>query len=196
MINRALIFVYIFDFILLLLPLISTVAFTSIVGITTIGFQVSYGIPILLKLIFNYNTFPQTEFSLKNYSNICNIISCFWLFGTSMLLFMPNTYPITYKSMNYTIFVVLSFIIISYFYWIFYAKYNFRGPLRTKNDMIHINDEIIVHNVIIDMKINDLNDRNIMNTQINNNNNNNNSNNNKNFEYKYKQMQMNTNPNT
>jgi len=59
----ALIFVALVDSLLLLLPLGSTVAFSSIIGIATVGFQTSYAIPILFKLLCN-QPFPSTPFDL------------------------------------------------------------------------------------------------------------------------------------
>ena len=132
----ALMFAMIFDIFLLLIPLGSTTAFTSIVGIATIGFQVSYGIPILFKLIFCFNDFPKTEMSLNHtISIIFNIISCIYLFGSSCLLFFPTSSPTTTDTMNWTIVVVAGFVFISVIYWVLYAKNNFRGPSRTKNDL-------------------------------------------------------------
>lgn len=135
LVHRALTFVFIFDAILLLLPLVSTVAFDSIVGITTIGFDVSYGIPILLKLIFAKDSFPKTPLDLGLYSNLLNILSCIWLFGTSILLFLPQTYPVTESSMNWTVLVVTGFAIIAITYWYTYAKFHFRGPGRGRGDI-------------------------------------------------------------
>lgn len=56
--------VFVFDFLLLLLPLVSSTAFNAILSITTIGFQVSYALPIMLKLIYAWDTFPETEMTI------------------------------------------------------------------------------------------------------------------------------------
>ena len=132
---RSLIFVFIIDAFLLLLPLASDVAFESIVGISTIGFYVSYGLPVLLKLVFAWDKFPSTEMSLGPYSNICGIVSCVWLFGTSILLILPPQYPVTLTSMNWTIVVLAGFGIFGVFYWHLYASKYFRGPTRKANDL-------------------------------------------------------------
>lgn len=132
---RSLVFVFIIDAFLLLLPLGSDVAFDSIIGISTIGFYVSYGLPIFLKLIFAWDNFPKTEMSLGRYSNICGILSCIWLFGTSLLLFLPPIYPVTPTSMNWTVVVVLGCGVICLFYWHAYAKKYFRGPSKKANDL-------------------------------------------------------------
>ena len=160
---RSLIFVFLIDAVLLLLPLASDVAFEvssfvvmknlfnvfilqflwlsffccfqSIVGISTIGFYVSYGLPIFFKLVFAWNKFPMTEMSLGPYSNICGIFSCLFLFGTSILLFLPPEYPVTLITMNWTCVVVGGCAVIAVIYWFAYASKNFRGPSRKANDM-------------------------------------------------------------
>ena len=110
-------------------------AFDSIVGIAVFGFDVSYAIPILLKLIYS-DSFPDTQMSLGPMSRTVNIVSVVWLLGTSILLFFPTTYPITLLSMNWTVVVVGGFSFISLVYWFVYAKDNFRGPKRGKNDVV------------------------------------------------------------
>ncbi len=123
------------DALLLLLPLGADVAFASIIGICTIGFYVSYGIPIFLKLVFAWNSFPDTEMSLGPYSNICGIFACMWLFGTSTLLFLPPVSPVDEETMNWTVVVVGGFGFICLVYWFAYASKNFKGPTKKKGDM-------------------------------------------------------------
>lgn len=128
-------FVALMDVLLLLLPLVSDVAFTSIIGVSTIGFQVSYAIPIILKMAFQHDSFPHTPMSLGRYSNICGAVSSVWLIGTSILLFLPPTSPVTANSMNWTVVVVVGFALIGTVYWFVFAKDNFRGPSRRANDI-------------------------------------------------------------
>ena len=85
----ALIFVAFFDSLLLLLPLGSTVAFNSIVGIATIGFQTSYALPILLKLLCK-EPFPLTPFDLGYYTTNIKIFILLLFRSISILLFHFN----------------------------------------------------------------------------------------------------------
>eukprot|EP01035_Chromulina_nebulosa_P016841 gene16841-22326_t len=139
----ALLVVYTFSSVLVLLPLLSVTAFVSIMGICTIGFDISYAIPIVLKQIFAFDKFPHTPMSLGKFSNIINILAASWLIFTSILLFFPTTYPVTDKTMNWTVLVVFGFGSFSYIYWILYAKDNFQGPKQGKGDIkTNSNDEI------------------------------------------------------
>ena len=48
--DRIIFLVFLMDALLCLLPLASSTAFTAITGICTIGYQISYAIPILLRV--------------------------------------------------------------------------------------------------------------------------------------------------
>ena len=134
---NALMLVWGLDALILLLPLGTTVAFYSITGIVTIGFQVSYGIPILLKLLFvnkrfeDEVVFPLTPLSLGKWSRVFGVISCVWLFGTSCIFFLPTVSPVEDDTMNYTIVIIAGFFSIGVVNWLLNSQYHFRGPKRT-----------------------------------------------------------------
>lgn len=130
---NAIMFVFILDALIMLLPLNEeggASAFYSIIGLCTVGFQVSYGFPILMKLIFQPKDFPVTKLSLGNYSNIMGIISVSWLFGTSCLFFLPTSYPVKADNMNWLVVVVAGVVFLASLNWIFNSRYHFKGPKR------------------------------------------------------------------
>lgn len=55
--DRVIALVFCFDTLLCLMPLVSTTAFIAITSITTIGYQISYAIPIFLRLTVSRSTF-------------------------------------------------------------------------------------------------------------------------------------------
>ena len=130
---NAIFFVFVIDCFLQLLPLIpknGDTAFESIVGMSTIGFQISYGIPILLKLIFQPTTFPLTSMSLGNYSRVMGVISCLWLFGSSCFFFFPTLYPITNSNMNWLTVVMAGVFVLCSLNWFYNSQHTFKGPKR------------------------------------------------------------------
>lgn len=132
---NAIMFVCIFDFFLLLVPLAGdngTTAFASITGLTSIGFQVSYALPIALKLIYQPDNFPLTPFNLGIWSRPLGVMSCLWLFGTSCFFFFPEESPVTSESMNWVIVVVAGCFIFAAVNWQFNSQYTFKGPPRHK----------------------------------------------------------------
>ena len=99
-------------------------------GLCVIGFQVSYGLPILFKLIFQPSDFPKTSMDLGMWSKPFGIISCLWLFGTSCLLFFPVENPVDKKNMNWLIVVVASAFVVGSVNWFTNSQYHFKGPTR------------------------------------------------------------------
>eukprot|EP01038_Epipyxis_sp_PR26KG_P014579 gene14579-19579_t len=137
---NAIMMVCVVDAFIQLLPLIpknGSTAFTSIVGLCTIGFQVSYGIPILLKLLYPSRPFPVTPMALGIYSKPIGIISCLWMFGTSFLFILPTQYPLEPSTFNWLILVLAIVFIFCYFNWIYNSKFTFKGPKQVdENDVL------------------------------------------------------------
>jgi hypothetical protein len=104
-------------------------------GITVIGFQTSYAIPIFLKLLFYKDSLPHFHgagVSLGAWSWPLGVISCVWLFGTSILFFLPQEKPVNKESMNYSCVVVGGTAFIALVYWLVYARHKFTGPKRSQ----------------------------------------------------------------
>jgi len=150
---RTVFLIWIFDTILLLLQLVSTEAFGAIVSLTTIGFQISYAIPIWLRVTHAKDSFPQAGFHLGKYSLLCGWISATWLTLTSLLFFWPFEYPVTWSNMNYTSVVVLVISIIAALFWIFNARHWFEGPRRGKTDTIWSNTDDIPSRLDLESEI-------------------------------------------
>jgi amino acid transporter len=135
---RAIMFVFAFDALLLLLPLnpgVGLTAFYSIVGLCAVGFNISYAIPIGAHIIYSTETsFPRTEKSLGSYSRIFGSISCVWLLFTAVLFFLPTEYPVTNENMNWLCVVAPFVLLVGYLNWIFNSQYSFTGPRRTERD--------------------------------------------------------------
>lgn len=128
---RAINFVFVLDALLLLLGLnpSSGSAFTAIVGLCTIGFMVSYAIPIMLKIIFQPKDFPLTPMSLGKWSTPMGIASCLWLYGTSCLFLFPQSGPLTLESNNWLIVVIAGAFVACAAYWMCGGGHrDFKGP--------------------------------------------------------------------
>jgi len=122
------IFVFIIDSLLLLLQLASTTAFSALIAIATLGFQISYLMPILFRCTTARHTFELGEFNLGRLSVPIAIISCIWLFITSIFMFFPFDYPVTKTNMNYAIVIIGGVALIPLIYWIVSARHRFVGP--------------------------------------------------------------------
>jgi amino acid transporter len=124
----AVLFVFVVCALLLLLPLVSTTAFTQIVSISSVGYQISYGIPILLRLTIGRQKFRQNAFSLGRFSIVIGWVATIFCFLTAAILLLPQQFPVTATNMNYASVVFGGFILLGLFYWALVARYHFYGP--------------------------------------------------------------------
>jgi amino acid transporter len=128
------IFVFVIDCLLLLLQLASSTAFLAILSIVTIGFQLSYFMPIFLRCTVARKTFPRGEFNLGRFGMPIAIVSSIWLAVTSMFMFFPPNYPVTKDNMNYAVVIIGGVLLIAAIYWVVSARHWFVGPRRTDQD--------------------------------------------------------------
>lgn len=127
---RAINFVFILDALLLLLGLNpeSGTAFTAIVGLCTIGFMVSYAIPIVLKIACQPKNFPDTPMALGRWSVPCGIASSAWLLGTSCLFLFPQAGPLDLDTMNWLVVICGGCFVMGAVYWLAGGNKSFTGP--------------------------------------------------------------------
>ena len=115
--------------------------FYSILQTTNFAFQVSFGTPILLKITrpcpFAIEAIKNSHFYLGNWSFVMGCVAVFFLFSTAVMLNIPTMYPVTGESMNYTSVVVAVLVLLGWLNWEFNAKYTFKGPKRTDDDIDH-----------------------------------------------------------
>ena len=90
--DRIIFLVFFMDVALCLLPLISETAFNAITSITCIGYQISYAIPIFLRLTCAKDTFQRSAFHLGPFSEIIGWISVVWLVITSIFFLLPTNF--------------------------------------------------------------------------------------------------------
>jgi len=133
---NAIFTIFFIDALLQLLPLVSSQAFYNLTGMSTIGFQVSYAIPIFLKLIFHHENYknevhiPSTPYSLGSWSKPFGLISSLWLMVTSCILFFPTLNPVTVDNMNWSVVIVGGVVVIAASYWVLHARISYKGPVR------------------------------------------------------------------
>lgn len=124
-------FVFILDSLLLLLQLASTTAFSNIISISVLGFQISYLMPIFFRCTVARRTFVPGKFNLGRFGPPIAIISSIWLFITSIIMFLPAEYPVTKDNMNYAVVIIGGLAILVTIYWVVSARHWFVGPKRT-----------------------------------------------------------------
>ncbi|KAI0537301.1 amino acid/polyamine transporter I [Xylaria digitata] len=117
------------SFILALPSLGSNVAFAAATSIATIGLYISYGIPILLGLIWHREfAAMKGPFNLKGLSRVVAFIAVAWIIAITVIFVLPTANPVTSQTLNYTVVAVGIIAIGATAAWILWARKWFTGP--------------------------------------------------------------------
>ncbi|KAI8973865.1 amino acid/polyamine transporter I [Pilobolus umbonatus] len=116
--------------------LFSEVAFETIVSINTIAANISYFIPIWLRITMARKRFEKGPYHLGSFSIPCGVIACLWISFTSVLFILPTQSPVTPGNMNFAI-IPFAFVIglASIVYLVSGRKW-FTGPIRNIDTMV------------------------------------------------------------
>lgn len=110
--------------------LFSDVAFETIVSINTISANISYFIPIWLRITMARKRFQKGPYNMGRFSIPCGIIACAWIFFTSILFILPTQYPVTPDNMNFAI-IPFAFVIgLATLAYLVSGRKWFTGPIR------------------------------------------------------------------
>lgn len=117
------------SFILALPSLGSDVAFAAATSIATIGLYISYGIPILLGLIWHREFIAMKgPFNLRGFSRLVAFIAVGWILAITVIFVLPTANPVTSQTLNYTVVAVGIIAIGATSAWVFWARKWFTGP--------------------------------------------------------------------
>ncbi|KAI1322142.1 amino acid/polyamine transporter I [Xylariaceae sp. FL0255] len=126
-------------FILALPSLGSSVAFSAATSIATIGLYISYGIPILLGLIWHKNfTKMKGPFNLRGLSRVIALIAVLWILTITIFFIIPEENPVNSQTLNYTVVAVGIIAIGASGTWVFWARKWFVGPLVEATEAMHL----------------------------------------------------------
>ncbi|KAI9059858.1 amino acid transporter, partial [Trametes sanguinea] len=121
------------SFILALPSLGSSVAFSAVTSIATIGLYISYAIPIALRVVYR-NRFERGPFHLGPFSYPVAIISCVWIAFISIAFILPQANPVDSQTLNYTIVAVGIVLAYCMGFWVLSARKWFKGPIKQITD--------------------------------------------------------------
>lgn len=126
---RAVWLAAVLSFILALPSLGSSVAFAAATSIATIGLYISYGLPILIGLIWGKN-FENIKgpFNLRFMSKPVAIVACAWIGCITVIFCLPTANPVTDQTLNYTVVAVGIIAVGSIGAWALWARKWFTGP--------------------------------------------------------------------
>ena len=147
--------VFLLDVVLLLIGLGGTPGLFAVLSITVIGYQISYAIPLLLRVTSGRADFKQNpEFSLGAWSLPIHAVAGVWLVFTSLIFFWPSSWPVCVTgttcrdangdaytatseqdNMNYTVVVVGAAFVLSALWWVCAASKTYKGPAQRAGEV-------------------------------------------------------------
>ncbi|KAF2173268.1 hypothetical protein M409DRAFT_17211 [Zasmidium cellare ATCC 36951] len=116
-------------FILALPSLGSSVAFAAATSIATIGLYLSYGMPILVGLLWPQN-FKKGPFNLGAFSRPVALVATLWICFITIIFCLPNVTPVDSQTLNYTPVAVGIVLVATLGSWFLWAHRWFTGPVR------------------------------------------------------------------
>ncbi|CAN8105729.1 unnamed protein product [Discula destructiva] len=127
------------SFILALPSLGSSVAFAAATSIATIGLYISYGLPILIGLIWHRNfTAMKGPFNLGVLSRVVAGVACAWIGFIAVVFCLPTSNPVTSQTLNYTVVAVGIIGIGAVGSWVVWAHRWFTGPAAEAMEAMHL----------------------------------------------------------
>ncbi|RUS16494.1 amino acid/polyamine transporter I [Endogone sp. FLAS-F59071] len=106
----------------------NTTAYSAVTSIATIGLYLSYGAPILCKLLYPAR-FKAGPFHLGRLSPIIGWTGVIWILFITILFVLPELNPVTPANMNYAIVAVGAVIFGASGSWFLWARKWFKGPV-------------------------------------------------------------------
>ena len=117
------------SFCLALPSLGSSVAFAAATSIATIGLYISYGIPILIAVIYP-GGYTKGPFHLGIASRGIGLVAVLWIGFITIIFCLPTENPVTSQTLNYTPVAVGIIALYAFGSWFLWARKWFTGPIR------------------------------------------------------------------
>jgi len=119
------------SFLLAIPSLGSSVAFAAATSIATIGLYISYGIPILIGLIYQREFIARKgPFNLGVFSRPVALVGVCWIGFITIIFCLPTENPVDSQTLNYTVVAVGIIAFGSLSAWVLWARRWFVGPVR------------------------------------------------------------------
>lgn len=135
---NAIILCAIVESIILVLYLGNSVLFFTVISLATIGFELTYLIPILFLVLGGRKRLdPDRSFKLPEpVGKAVNLISVIWLTFVSITVLIPAVSPVTASTMNYTIAMLAFVIAFASILWLLDTRKRFQVPDEVHKDAV------------------------------------------------------------
>ncbi len=131
------------SFCLALPSLGSSVAFAAATSIATIGLYISYGLPILIGLMYHRSfTAMKGPFNLHGLSRPIAAAACLWIGFIVVVFCLPTVNPVTSQTINYTVVAVGIITVFALGSWVVWAHRWFTGPSAEVSEAMRLGVDI------------------------------------------------------
>ncbi|KAI8645218.1 amino acid/polyamine transporter I [Parasitella parasitica] len=118
--------------ILVILPSFGSVVYwQAIMSAAVISINVSYGLPLLCRLIWVRNDMPKGPFHLGKFGLPLNFISVVWASFFAVILCIPSASPVSPENMNWSSVMIGAVMCFSIFFWFVSGRHTFKGVIQT-----------------------------------------------------------------
>ncbi|XP_024532240.1 amino-acid permease BAT1-like [Selaginella moellendorffii] len=109
--------------------LASEVAFQATLSISTIAFDIAYGLPILLRVTGARHNFVPGPLHLGRFSLVIGWLAVGWVMVSTILFCLPVAYPVTIETLNYAPVALGGVSMFTLGYWFLSGRHWFQGPV-------------------------------------------------------------------
>lgn len=118
--------------ILVILPSFGSVVYwEAIMSAAVISINVSYGLPLLCRLIWVRNDMPKGPFHLGKFGLPLNLISVVWAGFFGVVLCLPSASPVSPENMNWASLMIGAVMCFSIFFWFISGRHYFKGVVQS-----------------------------------------------------------------
>ncbi|KAL9545763.1 hypothetical protein MBANPS3_007000 [Mucor bainieri] len=120
--------------ILIILPSFGSVVYwQAIMSAAVISINVSYGLPLLCRLIWVRNDMPKGPFHLGKFGLPLNFISVVWASFFAVILCIPSVSPVSPETMNWSSLMIGAVMCFSIFFWFVSGRHTFKGAVQSSD---------------------------------------------------------------
>ena len=130
------------SFLLGLPGLINPGVLAALFSLTATGLYASYMIPILLRVTVAKDTFKPLEFNLGVYSIPFGYIAVAWASFMTIVLCLPQSYPVNVTTLNYSPLVLGGILFYAVVAWYLSAKYWYKTKIA--DEIVRLSNSSLV----------------------------------------------------
>ncbi|CAO3609293.1 unnamed protein product [Cunninghamella blakesleeana] len=108
----------------------SPVYWQAILATAVICVNASYGFPLFCRLVWKRHVKLDGPFKLGKASLPLNFVAVIWIIFFSIILCIPQRYPVTPVNMNYASLMIGAVVIFSGFFWVISGRKFYKGPMQ------------------------------------------------------------------